>query len=142
MNLSSLNGQHGVMQVRMDLRDDNGLLNNGRVWLQADDVDVKPWLGELLQQNMQLETARFSPEGWMTLTNGAFASGDIWLKQGRELEGENHQHQLSVDNLTAHVTQDKGGWQFAIPDTRISMDNKPGRAAGVDAGTGRRRDKR
>lgn len=82
MNLSSLNGQHGVMQVRMDLRDDNGLLNNGRVWLQADDVDVKPWLGEWLQQNMQLETARFSPEGWMTLTNGTFASGDIWLKQG------------------------------------------------------------
>ncbi len=23
------------------------------------------------------------------------------------------------------MTQDKGGWQFAIPDTRISMDNKP-----------------
>ncbi len=43
VNLSSLTGQHGVMQVRMDLRDDtNGLLNNGRVWLQADDVDVKP----------------------------------------------------------------------------------------------------
>ena len=60
MNLSSLNGQHGVMQVRMDLRDDDGLLNNGKVWLQADDVDVKPWLGDWLQQNMQLETARFS----------------------------------------------------------------------------------
>ena len=126
VNLSSLNGQHGVMQVRMDLRDDNGLLNNGRVWLQADDVDVKPWLGEWLQQNMQLETARFSLEGWMTLTNGAFASGDIWLKQGgASWKGERRQHQLSVDNLTAHVTQEKGGWQFAIPDTRISMDNKP-----------------
>lgn len=82
VNLSSLNGQHGVMQVRMDLRDDNGLLNNGKVWLQADDVDVKPWLGDWLQQNMQLETARFSLEGWMTLTKGEFASGDIWLKQG------------------------------------------------------------
>jgi uncharacterized protein YhdP len=44
------------MQVRMDLRDDDGLLNNGKVWLQADDVDVKPWLGDWLQQNMQLET--------------------------------------------------------------------------------------
>ncbi len=28
------------MQVRMDLRDDDGLLNNGRVWLQVDDIDV------------------------------------------------------------------------------------------------------
>jgi len=126
VNLSSLNGQHGVMQVRMDLRDDNGLLNNGKVWLQADDVDVKPWLGNWLQQNMQLETARFSLEGWMTLTNGEFASGDIWLKQGgASWKDENLQHQLSVDNLTAHVTQEKGGWQFAIPDTRITMDGKP-----------------
>lgn len=126
MNLSSLNGQHGVMQVRMDLRDDDGLLNNGKVWLQADDVDVKPWLGDWLQQNMQLETARFSLEGWMTLTKGVFASGDIWLKQGgASWQGESKQHQLSVDNLTAHVTKEKGGWQFAIPDTRITMDGKP-----------------
>ena len=126
VSLSSLNGQHGVMQVRMDLRDDDGLLNNGKVWLQADDVDVKPWLGEWLQQNMQLETARFSIEGWMTLTKGQFASGDIWLKQGgASWAGERRQHQLSVDNLTAHVTREQGGWQFAIPDTRITMDNKP-----------------
>jgi uncharacterized protein (TIGR02099 family) len=126
VNLSSLNGQHGVMQVRMDLRDDDGLLNNGKVWLQADDVDVKPWLGNWLQQNMQLETARFSLEGWLTLTKGELASGDIRLKQGgASWKDENMQHQLSVDNLTAHVTQEKEGWQFAIPDTRITMDNKP-----------------
>ncbi|EHL7908921.1 DUF3971 domain-containing protein, partial [Escherichia coli] len=31
VSLSSLTGQHGVMQVRMDLRDDEGLLSNGRV---------------------------------------------------------------------------------------------------------------
>ncbi|AXF61739.1 AsmA2 domain-containing protein [Leclercia sp. W6] len=125
VSLSSLNGQHGVMQVRMDLRDDNGLLNNGKVWMQADDVDVKPWLGELLQQDMQLETARFSIEGWMTLTNGQFASGDLWLKQGGATwPGETRQHQLSVDNLTAHVTRANEGWQFAIPDTRITLDDK------------------
>ncbi len=41
LSLSSLTGQHGVMQVRMDLRDENGLLNKGRLWLQADDIDVK-----------------------------------------------------------------------------------------------------
>ena len=125
VSLSSLNGQHGIMQVRMDLRDDNGLLNNGKVWMQADDVDVKPWLGDWLQQNMQLDTARFSIEGWMTLTKGQFASGDIWLKQGgASWAGERSQHQLSVDNLTAHVTREQGGWQFAIPDTRITMDSK------------------
>jgi Predicted membrane protein len=36
----------------MDLRDDEGLLSNGRVWLQADDIDLKPWLGKWMQDNI------------------------------------------------------------------------------------------
>ncbi len=31
----------------MDLRDEDGLLNKGRVWLQADDIDVKTVAGTL-----------------------------------------------------------------------------------------------
>ncbi|CAH5955971.1 hypothetical protein AN2351V1_0473, partial [Citrobacter koseri] len=126
VSLSSLTGQHGVMQVRMDLRDDDGLLNNGRVWLQADDIDVKPWLGKWMQDNVALQTARFSLEGWMTLTKGEVSSGDIWLKQGgASWQGDNHSHTLSVDNLTAHITREQPGWQFYIPDTRITLDSKP-----------------
>ncbi len=37
---SSLTGQHGVMQVRMDLRDDDGLLNGRVRRCGADDIDV------------------------------------------------------------------------------------------------------
>ncbi|WP_181947617.1 hypothetical protein, partial [Klebsiella pneumoniae] len=71
-----------VMQVRMDLRDDEGLLSNGRVWLQADDIDLKPWLGKWMQDNIALETAQFSLEGWMTIDKGDVTGGDVWLKQG------------------------------------------------------------
>lgn len=125
VSLSSLTGQHGVMQVRMDLRDDEGLLNNGRVWLQADDIDVKPWLGKWMQDNVALETARFSLEGWMTISKGEIAGGDVWLKQGgASWKGDNNLHMLSVDNLTAHISREQPGWQFSIPDTRITMDGK------------------
>ena len=125
VSLSSLTGQHGVMQVRMDLRDDEGLLNNGRVWLQADDIDVKPWLGKWMQDNVALETARFSLEGWMTISKGEIAGGDVWLKQGgASWKGDNTPHTLSVDNLTAHISREQPGWQFSIPDTRITMDGK------------------
>ncbi len=126
VSLSSLTGQHGVMQVRMDLRDDNGLLNNGRLWLQADDVDVKPWLGKWMQDNVALDSARFSLEGWVTVSKGEIASGDVWLKKGgASWQGEAKTHRLSVDNLTAHVTRAGDGWQFAIPSTRVTLDNKP-----------------
>ncbi|PBU48063.1 TIGR02099 family protein [Escherichia coli] len=126
VSLSSLTGQHGVMQVRMDLRDDEGLLSNGRVWLQADDIDVKPWLGKWMQDNIALETAQFSLEGWMTIDKGDVTGGDVWLKQGgASWLGEKQTHTLSVDNLTAHITRENPGWQFSIPDTRITMDGKP-----------------
>jgi len=125
VNLSSLNGQHGIMQVRMDLRDDNGLLNKGKVWLQADDVDVKPWLGKWMQDNVALQRARFSLEGWLTLADGDISAGDVWLKQGGAAwKGDTQSHDMSVDNLTAHVTRQGGSWQFSIPDTRITMDGK------------------
>ncbi|MDH6631044.1 UNVERIFIED_ORG: uncharacterized protein (TIGR02099 family) [Lelliottia amnigena] len=125
VNLSSLNGQHGIMQVRMDLRDDNGLLNKGRVWLQADDVDVKPWLGKWMQDNVALQRARFSLEGWLTLADGDISAGDVWLKQGGAAwKGDTQSHDMSVDNLTAHVTRQGDSWQFSIPDTRITMDGK------------------
>lgn len=114
------------MQVRMDLRDDDGLLNNGRVWLQADDIDVKPWLGKWMQDNVALQTARFSLEGWMTLSKGEIAGGDVWLKQGgASWLGDNTTHTLSVDNLTAQISREQPGWQFYIPDTRITLDGKP-----------------
>lgn len=126
VSLSSLTGQHGVMQVRMDLRDDEGLLSNGRVWLQADDIDLKPWLGKWMQDNIALETAQFSLEGWMTINKGDVTGGDVWLKQGgASWLGEKETHTLSVDNLTAHITRENPGWQFSIPDTRITMDGKP-----------------
>ncbi|HDP7410946.1 AsmA2 domain-containing protein YhdP [Escherichia coli] len=126
VSLSSLTGQHGVMQVRMDLRDDEGLLSNGRVWLQADDIDLKPWLGKWMQDNIALETAQFSLEGWMTIDKGDVTGGDVWLKQGgASWLGEKETHTLSVDNLTAYITRENPGWQFSIPDTRITMDGKP-----------------
>ncbi|EES3068653.1 AsmA2 domain-containing protein [Escherichia coli] len=126
VSLSSLTGLHGVMQVRMDLRDDEGLLSNGRVWLQADDIDLKPWLGKWMQDNIALETAQFSLEGWMTIDKGDVTGGDVWLKQGgASWLGEKQTHTLSVDNLTAHITRENPGWQFSIPDTRITMDGKP-----------------
>jgi uncharacterized protein (TIGR02099 family) len=125
VNLSSLNGQHGIMQVRMDLRDDNGLLNKGKLWLQADDVDVKPWLGKWMQDNVALQRARFSLEGWLTLADGDISAGDVWLKQGGAAwKGDTQSHDMSVDNLTAHVTRQGDSWQFSIPDTRITMDGK------------------
>ncbi|TNV19909.1 AsmA2 domain-containing protein [Buttiauxella sp. B2] len=125
VSLSSFNGQHGLAKVRMDLRDENGLLNIGKVWLQADNVDVKPWLGRWMKDNVDLQAAEFSLEAWMDIKAGKVAGGNVWLKQGgASWAGKKSTHQLSVDNLMAHVDRSDVGWNLAIPSTNITLDDK------------------
>ena len=125
VSLSSFTGQHGLAKVRMDLRDENGLLNIGKVWLQADNVDVKPWLGRWMKDNVDLQTAKFTLEAWMDIKDGDIAGGNIWLKQGgASWAGKSSSHQLSVDNLMAHVNRSDASWDLAIPSTNITLDGK------------------
>ncbi len=123
VSLSSFTGQHGVVQVRLDLNDSNGLLNNGRIWMQADDVDVRPWIGRWLRDNTSLESARFSLAAWVNLRDGDIYAGDLLLsKGGARWRGEQGDHQLQVDGLTAHLARFQNGWSLSVPQTRLSTD--------------------
>ncbi|PIJ51077.1 TIGR02099 family protein [Erwinia sp. OLTSP20] len=125
VSLSSLNGQHGVLQVRMDLRDSNGLLNNGRIWMQADDVDVRPWLGQWIKDHTTLQKARFSLAAWVNLKDGDIYDGDLWLRRGgASWQGIGGVHTLQVDNQTAHFGRINSGWQLSLPQTHLMTDGK------------------
>lgn len=125
VSLSSFTGQHGLANVRMDLRDESGILNAGKVWLQADNVDVKPWLGRWMQDNIDLQSAKFSLEAWMDVKGGDIVGGNIWLKQGgTKWKGKDSRHQLSVDNLMARVQRTGFGWDLDIPSTNITLDGQ------------------
>lgn len=125
VNLSSFTGQHGEVQVRLDLSDSNGYLDTGRVWMQADDVDVKPWLGEWMRDNTTLDSARFSLAAWMSLREGEIYDGDIQLKKGgASWQGDKQRHRLTVDNVTAHVSRFNSGWQIELPQTNLVTDGQ------------------
>ncbi|MDZ7277107.1 AsmA2 domain-containing protein YhdP [Pantoea eucrina] len=123
VSLSSFTGQHGVVQVRLDLNDVNGLLNDGRIWLQADDVDVRPWIGPWLRDNTSLASARFSLAAWVNLRDGELYAGDLLLRKGgARWHGEEGDHQLDVDGLTAHLARFQNGWSLSVPQTRLRTD--------------------
>ncbi|WP_130832127.1 AsmA2 domain-containing protein YhdP [[Erwinia] mediterraneensis] len=126
VSLSSFTGQHGVVQVRLDLQDRDGLLNDGRIWMQADDVDVKPWLGRWMRDNTSLDSARFSLAAWVNLHEGELYAGDLLLRKGgASWRGDNETHQLNVDGLTAHLSRFQSGWVINVPQTRLSTDDIP-----------------
>ncbi|MCZ4060069.1 AsmA2 domain-containing protein YhdP [Pantoea sp. LMR881] len=129
VSLSSFTGQHGVVQVRLDLNDSNGLLNDGRIWMQADDVDVRPWLGRWMRDNTRLDSARFSLDAWVSLRDGDIYAGDLLLRKGgANWQGENAPHRLEVDGLTAHLSRFQNGWMVTVPQTRLSTDGSPWQA--------------
>ncbi len=123
--LSNVDVQQGAIQLRMDLHDENGLLNNGKVYLQADDINLKPWFSQWLQDQTGLKNADFSLAAWLTLEHGDITRGDAFFSQGvaRWQEGD-REHRLDVANLALHLTRQGDGWQLDAPVLNISADGE------------------
>ncbi len=125
VGLTSFTGQHGAIKVRLDLQDEKQLIDSGRIWLQADSVDVKPWLGRWMQDNTTLQSADFSLTAWVNLKDGVVDSGDLLLSKGSaSWQAAQQQHQLTVDNLTAHLLRAGQGWALSIPQTGLETDQQ------------------
>ncbi|ANJ93939.1 AsmA2 domain-containing protein YhdP [Serratia plymuthica] len=125
LSLSTLNGQHGVVQLRMDLRDNQGLLNTGTVYMQADNIDMKPWFTRWLRANTGLESADFSLAAWLQIKNGEIAGGNVLLKQGAaNWRVGTEQHRLDVDNQALALSRQGNGWQVDVPQLSLQTDGK------------------
>lgn len=123
ISLSSFNGQHGVVQLRMDVRDVQGRLDDGTVFLQADNMDMKPWISRWLKNNTGLESANFNLAAWLHIREGNLYASDIFLDQGKAtwLEGEKS-HVLNVDDLTLHASRQDDTWQLSVPVLNLATD--------------------
>ncbi|MDX7988613.1 AsmA2 domain-containing protein [Xenorhabdus sp. 12] len=117
VSLSSINGQEGAVQVKLDLTGSNGAINDGVIYLQADDIDMRLWLSRWLRDNTGLENANFSLASWITLKEGRIDSGRLQLKQG---EANWHvgadKYQLAVNDLLLQMRRQGEGWLFDIPN--------------------------
>lgn len=126
LNLSTLNGQHGVVQLRLDLRDEQGLLNTGTVYMQADDIDMKPWISRWLKSNTGLESANFSLAAWLNIKSGEIYASNVLLSQGEaSWSVGSEQHRLAVDNLTLSLNREGNGWQVNVPQLNLKTDGEP-----------------
>ena len=123
IGLSNVDVAQGVIQLRLDLNDKNGLLNNGKIYLQADDINLKPWLSQWAQTQSGLQKAEFSLAAWLTIDNGDIVRGDTFLSQGeaRWQDGV-REHRLDVANLALHLSQQADGWQLDAPALNIATD--------------------
>ncbi len=125
ISLSTINGQHGVVMVRIDLHDNQGILNNGTVYMQADNIDLKPWISRWLHNNTGLDSAEFSLAAWLSIKSGEIYSGNVLLSQGQAnwTVGE-QSHQLAVDNFVLEGRRQGNGWQIDAPELSLKTDGQ------------------
>nr|WP_306309199.1 AsmA2 domain-containing protein YhdP [Xenorhabdus anantnagensis] len=125
VNLSSINGQEGVVQVKFDLKDINGALDSGTVYLQADDIDMRMWLSRWLRDSTGLDNAHFSLASWITLKDGRIDSGRLQLRKGgANWHVGNEKHQLAVNDFLLQMRRQGEGWLFDIPNLASLKTNE------------------
>ncbi|MCB6145355.1 hypothetical protein LHK12_10365 [Providencia rettgeri] len=112
VSLETINKQHGYLQVKLDVSDKNGVLSDGIFYLQADNIDMQPWLSRWLRDNTSLRDANFSLSSWVTLRNHRIDSGLIQLRQGEANWGTGELAQnLQVNDLLLRMKrQGMGGY--------------------------------
>ncbi len=127
VRLSGQNGELGLFQVRMDLRDGKELMDRGTLYLQADDVDMKPWFSRLLRDTTGLGSAQFSLASWLKVESGDLSTIDVQVKQGKvNWHDSGVQHRLDARDLLLQVKKDRENhaWQLDIPSMNFITDGK------------------
>lgn len=105
-----------AIQIKLNLRNKNGVINSGTVYLQADNVNLRPWLSRWLRDSTGLQNAVFSLSSWITIKDSRIEDGQLQLHQGQanwQVDGQ--EHQLTVDDLLLTLHRQENGWLFNIP---------------------------
>ncbi|MGY0144899.1 AsmA2 domain-containing protein YhdP [Edwardsiella tarda] len=118
-------GQHGTLQVRMDLRDKNGLLSDGELYLQAQQIDLTPWLSRWVNRNTGVSGADFSLDAWLTIHKGEMQAAQIRLRDGQaDWQASGQRHRLTVDDLTLRAARYQDGWRLDVPRLNLATDGQ------------------
>ncbi|CUX97443.1 AsmA2 domain-containing protein YhdP [Candidatus Hoaglandella endobia] len=127
--LSSTESQQGMIDARMDLHDEQGLLNKGKFYFQTWNVDLTPWLDLLFQSNThRLQSTELNLSAWIDLDQGKITGVDAILNRGVALWTNSEQsHRLDIDRLSIKINkkhQQQDAWQLDMPALNIAIDGK------------------
>ncbi|HEY0211729.1 AsmA2 domain-containing protein YhdP [Acerihabitans sp.] len=123
--MSNVDVPQGAIQLRMDLNDENGLLDNGKIYLRADDINLKPWFSQWAQSQTGLLRADFSLAAWLSLDHGDITGGDAFFSQGTANWRDGTQdHRLDVAKLALRLSKQGDGWQMDVPELNVTTDGE------------------
>ncbi len=98
---------------------------NGDFYLQADDIQVTPWLNQYLQDETGITTGDLSVEAWGRLKNGQPIDALVQLSpsQIRWID-DKEKHTLTIHNGLLQLFPKDNGWEVYASTLSIDTDDK------------------
>ncbi|AEW44843.1 hypothetical protein SCc_743 [Serratia symbiotica str. 'Cinara cedri'] len=125
ITLLPLNGQRGMIHMRMDLLNNNELLNRGTIYIQADNIDMKHWFTHLMYTNIAIKNVECGVESWIQIQDNNITGAHIILKQGIiNWSTDTKQHQVNLDNLVLSTQHADIGWHINLSKWQMSVNGK------------------
>ncbi|MFP3014658.1 MAG: YhdP family protein [Arsenophonus sp.] len=114
------------IQIKVNLHNKNDAINEGMVYLHADNINFLPLLSYWLGNSTGLEKAVFNLSSWVVIKNNRIVIGKLQLHQVEaNWKINNESHQLSVNDLLITLYSKKNGWLFDIPQLQhLKTDRK------------------
>ena len=125
ISLSTLNGQHGVVQLRMDLRDNQGLLDTGTVYLQADNIDMKPGLPAGCAPTPGWKAPTSARRPGCRCRTARLPAATRCSSRGGQLGYRRRAAPAGRGQSGAGAAPPGTGWQLDVPQLRLSTDGRP-----------------
>ncbi|XOD70321.1 MAG: AsmA2 domain-containing protein YhdP [Sodalis sp. (in: enterobacteria)] len=123
ISFSSTGMQKGAINVWMNQK---RFLDKWNIYLEAKDIDLKLWFGQLLQNNTSLQRAHCSFAAWFSINNGEIISADALFSRGLALwqDGAQQEHRLDVNQLALHLRKLQDIWKTDVTVFNIATDGK------------------
>ncbi|WP_225639394.1 YhdP family protein [Candidatus Profftia sp. (ex Adelges kitamiensis)] len=121
---STYKNNNGNIQIHIDLHDKKGKLTDGQVYLQADKLELHPWVKYWIQSNTSLCSETVSFDSWIKIINGDIQGSYIVIKKGTiNLSTAGKHHDLTINNMYVQLDRVTNGWNVHIPQIKLATDN-------------------
>ncbi|MGP1939415.1 MAG: YhdP family protein [Arsenophonus sp. ET-DL9-MAG3] len=128
LSLNSLQKQQqnqDLIHIKLNLHNKNNIINQGMIYLQADNINLIPWLSHWLRDNTGLKNVAFSLSSLITIKDNSIKSCQLQLHHGQVNWRFNKQeHHLVVDNLLLTLYHKESGWLFNIKQLQHLRSNQ------------------
>ena len=107
----------------VDLEGDSFTAMSGSVFIEAQQLDISPWL-QALTENSAINRAEFNLQGWLDFDNGRFGDGQLNFEQNiLEWQSQESEHRLVTPATAWTLFPQEDGWVLNSAPMKVALND-------------------